>query len=120
MKSSLLSLIAAGLLFATTAASAAPALDRGHDDPRRLSPIERSRYEAAQRENARREALERARYEAAQRKIQQRQLAQERARLEAQRRADQQKAAERARWEAQHRNDRGHDDHDRDYGYNRH
>jgi hypothetical protein len=125
MKSSLLSLLAAGLFFVTTAASAAPALDHG-PDPRRMSPIERSRYEAvqlkAQRENERRQAQERARYEAAQRKQaqQQRLLAQERARLEAKYRADQQKAAERARWEAQHRNDKGRDDHGRDYGYNHH
>jgi hypothetical protein len=105
MKTSLLSLLATGLLFVATAASAAPAFD--HDkDPRRLSPIERARYEAAQRQQEqRRVALERARYEANQRRLEQ-----DRARLAAQR-----EAAERARWEAQHRNDRGHS-----YGYNRH
>ena len=67
MKTSLLSLVAALGLFVSTAASAATTFD--HNDPRRLSPIER-------------------------------------ARIEAQRREDQRKAAERARWEAQHRNDR--------------
>jgi hypothetical protein len=109
MKTSLLSLVAAFGLFASTAASAAAPTD--HNDPRRLSPIERARYEKAQRENERRMALERARYQEAQRK----QAAQERARLEAQRREDQRKAAERARWEAQHRNDRRDG---RSYGYN--
>ena len=93
MKTSLLSFVAALGLFASTAASAATPFD--HNDPRRLSPIERARYEKAQRENERR-------------------IAQERARLEAQRREEQRKAAERARWKAQHRNDRG----DRDHRYN--
>jgi sensor histidine kinase YesM len=87
MKTSLLSLIGAVVLFASTAASAAPSND--HDrDLRRMSPIERARYEKFQRENERRQAAERAR-------------------LEAQRRAEQRQAAERARWEAQHHNDRG-------------
>ena len=115
MKTSLLSLVAAFGLFASTAASAATAYD--HNDPRRLSPIERARYERAQRDNDRRAALERARYEEAQRKLrleQERRQAQERARLEAQRRQDQ----ERARYEAQHRNDRHDDNRGRGYGYN--
>ncbi|WP_201986626.1 hypothetical protein [Hymenobacter rubidus] len=118
MKTSLLSLATAAILFASTAASAASPFD--HNDPRRMSPPERARYEAAlrsQRENERRLALERARNEAAQRRIQEeqqrRQAQEQRARLEAQRRAEQQQAAERARYEAQHRNDR-HDDR-RDY-----
>lgn len=93
MKTSLLSLVAAVVLFASSAATAAPVSDPGRD-LRRMSPIERSRYEAAQRDNQRRQA-------------------QERARLEAQRREAQRQAAERARWEAQHRNDRGHDNHGR-------
>jgi hypothetical protein len=107
MKTSLLSLVAALGLFASTAASAATTFD--HNDPRRLSPIERARYEKAQRDNDRKAAIERARYEEAQRKLRienERRQSQERARLEAQRREDQRKAAERARWEAQHRNDR--------------
>jgi membrane protein involved in colicin uptake len=89
MKTALLSFATALTLFVSTAASAATPFD--HNDPRRLSPIERARYEKAQRENERRQAQERARYEAAQRKQQaeqQRRQAQERARIEAQRRHD--------------------------------
>lgn len=124
MKTSLLSIVAAFVLL--TAAPAASAADFDHsndrrtEDVRRMSPAERARYEAAQRDKDRKIALERARYEEAQRKNQrenERKLAQDRARLEAQRREDQKKAAERARWEAQHRNDRK-DDKGRDYGYN--
>ena len=77
MKASLFSFVAAAVLFATTAVSAAP-ID--HDrDLRRLSPRERARYEQAQRD--------RARFE------------------QAQRERERQQAIERARWAAQHRND---------------
>ncbi|MDQ2771684.1 MAG: hypothetical protein M3Y54_14435 [Bacteroidota bacterium] len=91
MKTSLLSLIAALGIFATTTASAAPARPpfRNHEE---ISRVERERAaEMARREafeRSRREAVERARREAA-----------DRARLEAQRRAEQQRAAERDRWE---------------------
>jgi cell division protein FtsN len=125
MKTSLLSLAAAFALLASTAASAAGfdhTNDRRTEDVRRLSPSERARYEAAQREKDRKISQERARYEEAQRRNQrenERRLALERARLDAQRREDQRKAAERARWEAQHRNDRRADT-SRDYGYNGH
>jgi flagellar motility protein MotE (MotC chaperone) len=127
MKTSLLSVFVAFAILASTnaASAAAPApYDHANDrhvvDTRHMSPGERARYEATQRENDRKLAQARARYEAAQRKNQrenERRLAQERARLEAQRRADQQRAAEQARYDAQHRNDR-HDDRGRDYGYN--
>jgi Ni/Co efflux regulator RcnB len=63
MKASFFSFVAAAVLFATTAASAAPAGD--HDrDLRRLSPRERARMEQAQRARERQQAIERARWEA--------------------------------------------------------
>jgi Ni/Co efflux regulator RcnB len=63
MKASFFSFVAAAVLFATTAASAAPAGD--HDrDLRRLSPRERTRVEQAQRARERQQAIERARWEA--------------------------------------------------------
>ena len=67
MKTSLLSLVTAFVLFASTAASAAAPAD--HDrGPRRPSPREQARIEAMQRERAYRlaqqRAAERARYEA--------------------------------------------------------
>ena len=64
MKTALLSFVTALGLFAATAATAAPApFDRGHD-PRRMSPIERARYDREQRQLERRRAQERARWEA--------------------------------------------------------
>ncbi|MVN77951.1 hypothetical protein GO988_16600 [Hymenobacter sp. HMF4947] len=63
MKTSLFSFVAALVLFATTAASAAPSFD--HDrDLRRMSPRERARYERFERERARQLAQQRARWEA--------------------------------------------------------
>ena len=67
MKTSLLSLVTGLVLFAATAASATTISDHDHG-PRRPSPRERARYEAAQREQAYRlaqqRAAERARFEA--------------------------------------------------------
>jgi hypothetical protein len=79
MKAPFSSFIAAAVLFATTAASAAPVdYDR---DLRRVSPRERARYEQAQREQTRFE--------------------------QTQREHERQQALEHARWEARHRHDRG-------------